>query len=81
MKILSRLLLARHLPPCCYWFAPRRMPRIGSAGRLMTGLGVWQSTLCVGTAVPFVRPYASSAAACIPRTKATKRMALSALMA
>ena len=23
----------------------RRMPRVGSAGRLMTGLGVWRSTL------------------------------------
>ena len=54
MKDLSRLLLAPAPAACCYWLAARRMPRIEAAGRLMTGLGVWQSTLCVGTAVLFV---------------------------
>jgi hypothetical protein len=52
--------------------------RIEAAGRPMTGLGVWRSTLCAGTAVPCAQQHRSSVAAFIPRTKAAKRMALSA---
>ena len=52
MKGLSRLLLAPTLAAVLLLARARRMPRIESADRLMTGLGVWQSTLCAGPAVP-----------------------------
>src|SRR6516225_6898177 len=54
------------------------MPRPGSPIHFMTGVGVWRSTPYVGTAVPFAPPCGSSAAAFIPRTKATERVAVSA---
>ena len=57
------------------------MPRIEAAGLPMTGLGVWRSTRCAGTALPFVRRYGSSVAACILRIKTINRVDLSALMA
>src|SRR6516165_7712841 len=54
------------------------MPRPASPVHFMTGVGVWRSTPYVGTAVPFAPPCGSSAAAFIPRTKATERVAVSA---
>jgi hypothetical protein len=42
----------------------------------MTELGVSPSTHCAGTAALFVLPYGSSAAACIPGTRAIKHMVL-----
>jgi hypothetical protein len=47
----------------------------------MTGVGAWRSTPYEGTAVPFAPPFGSSVAAFIPRTKATERVAVSALTA
>jgi hypothetical protein len=52
MKHLSRLLLAPTLAAVLLLACAPTLPRVGSAGRPTTGVGVWRSTPCAATAVP-----------------------------
>ena len=81
MKNLSRLLLAPTLATvlllaCTATNAAHR-------GGESAYDGTWSVAIntLAGTALPFVRRYGSSVAACIPRIKTINRVDLSALMA
>ena len=81
MKVLSCLLLAPTVAAALLLAGTPTNAAIEAAGLLMTGLGVWRSTRCAGTALPFVQRHGSSVAGCIPRIKTINRVDLSALMA
>jgi hypothetical protein len=82
MRNLSRPFLAPTLAAVLLGFASSPLNAARRiAGSPYDGTLMWRSTPYAGTAGPFAPPCGSSVAAFIPRTKATKRVAASALTA